>query len=216
MLFPELKNKRSAEINLDREAQKWLATQPVGATNPLLNPAVCQDFIDSLHERLGVDFSYGGWLEDRSVLWRGSYLDEDQRYIHLGVDFNVPAATAVAVDHQYNILRIDSDYPEEYGWGTRVIMQEPGTKFVVVFAHLSPHLHVRVNEQLQPGAILGSVGVPPYNGGWFPHLHVQAIEENHYTELLKNNLRDLDGYGQIQDIEFLTKILPNPLQFISL
>jgi murein DD-endopeptidase MepM/ murein hydrolase activator NlpD len=216
MLFPELQNQRSILIDLNLEAERWLATRSAPIPNPLLDPKTCQQFVDDCHRRLGVDYSYGGWMEDRSTLWRGSYLDADQRYIHLGVDFNVPAGTKIAVERSCTVVRIDSDYPDKYGWGTRVIVHEPDAKFVMLFAHLDQKLEVKIGETLQPGSILAKVGKPPYNGDWFPHLHVQIVDLDHYHELLKNDLRDLDGYGHARDLELLKRIFPNPVTFLHI
>ena len=216
MLFPELKNLYSSLINLDHEARKWLVEHPSNGTNPLLEPTICQAFIDACHRNLGVDFSYGGYLENRSTLWRGSYLDQDQRYIHLGVDFNVPAGTSVAINQPATIIRIDNDYPEEHGWGTRVVIQEPGTNVVMLYAHLDQQLNVAVGDKLETGSIIGRVGLPPYNGDWFPHLHVQVIDLNHYHALLENSLQDLDGYGRPEELDSLKKLFPDPMKFVSI
>ncbi|MCR4312177.1 MAG: peptidoglycan DD-metalloendopeptidase family protein [Candidatus Uhrbacteria bacterium] len=215
-LFPELINKQSVVINLDTEAQAWLAKQPPTKLNPLLDPVVCQTLIDECHRKYDVDFSYGGWMENRSTLWRGTYLDDDQRYIHLGVDVNVPAGTTVVADEVCTVIRIDNDYPDKHGWGTRVITKQPHEDVVRVFAHLDQRLNVRLGDELKAGAVVGTIGLPPFNGDWFPHLHIQMIDTHHYDDLLKNNLRDLDGYGRIQNIEFLRKTFPDPLHSVSL
>ena len=104
MLFPELIGKRSTLIDLNLEAKKWLASRSTESVNPLLDPTICQNFVVECHQKLGIDFSYGGWLEDRSTLWRGSYLDQKRKYIHLGVDFNVPAGTQVAIERAATVI----------------------------------------------------------------------------------------------------------------
>ena len=216
MLFPELIGKRSTLIDLNLEAKKWLASRSTESVNPLLDPTICQNFVVECHQKLGIDFSYGGWLEDRSTLWRGSYLDQKRKYIHLGVDFNVPAGTQVAIERAATVIRIDNDYPDQHGWGTRVIVQEPNSDVVLLFAHLDQELHIVVDDQLAAGSIIAKVGIPPYNGDWFPHLHVQVIDAKHYAKLLDNDLRDLDGYGRFEDIELLKQLFPDPMRYVSL
>src|SRR3989339_1541746 len=78
MLFPELKEKRFGYVNMNEAAKAWFAKypEPIVSENPLLDPATCQAMMNEVHAELGIDVSYGGWLEDRSTLWRGSYLDE--------------------------------------------------------------------------------------------------------------------------------------------
>lgn len=216
MLFPELDATRFALVNLNDEAKEWLKQRSVAEVNPLLNSTECQTMINECHWRLGVDFSYGGWLEDRGDFLWGSYLDEGRRYIHLGVDFNVPAGTRVTVDRTCTVIRIDDDYPEEHGWGMRVIVQESQSNVIIIFGHLDRQVSVRIDEILEPGTMIGSVGISPYNGGWFPHLHVQVIDANHYVELLNNDLRDLDGYGRIEDIDTLKSIFFDPMNYVSI
>ncbi len=216
MIFPELKMKRFAKINLDAEARGWLAEHTSEQKNPLLNPLVCEKFVEQCHQRLGIDFSFGGWMENRSTLWRGSYLDDDERYVHLGIDFNVPAGTAVAVSRPTIVLRIDTDHPEPHGWGNRVIVDDALTDCVLVFAHLAHPGNLRVGDTLNDGEILGRVGSSSVNGGWFPHLHVQCIKREYYQFLLENNLCDLDGYGKSDDIEFLRANFPDPILYTGI
>jgi murein DD-endopeptidase MepM/ murein hydrolase activator NlpD len=216
MLFPELYGKRSVSINLNLEAKAWMSLHSDRTSNPLLDPEACQAFVTACHRKYGVDFSYGGWLEDRSTLWQGSYLDQDQKYIHLGVDFNVPTGTRVTLDRAATVIRIDNDYPDKHGWGTRIIVQEPQADVVVLFAHLDQALNITVGDQLTAGSIIAKVGEPPFNGDWFPHLHTQIIKTFHYTELLKNDLRDLDGYGRAVDLEILKKQFSDPMRSLKL
>ncbi len=155
-------------------------------------------------------------MEDRNVLWNGSYLDLTQSYLHLGVDFNVPSGTEIALNTPATVLRIDDDYPDQHGWGTRIFVQENNSTAITLFAHLDQKLAVRVGEKIPTGGVLATVGLPPYNGNWFPHLHVQRIEVNHFKQLLRSDLRDLDGYGKKADLEQLKHLFPNPLPFITL
>lgn len=215
MIFPELQERRFTKIDLDIEAKRWLTKDHLEQKNPLLNPFVCERFVEDCHRRLGIEFSYGGWMENRSVLWRGSYLDDDKRYIHLGIDFNVPAGTAVAVTRPGTVIRIDNDYPEPYGWGNRVIIDDESTGCVLVFAHLRFPEKLHVGDSLRDGKVFAKVGNSSENGGWFPHLHVQAIKRDHFQYLLGNDLRDLDGYGKSEDIELLRENYPDPMSYVG-
>lgn len=216
MLFPKLSLASSCAINLDDEAKLWPVQQPKSKSNPLLDPVVCETFISECHKKYGVNFSFGGWLENRSTLWRGSYLDDGAKYIHLGVDFNVPAGTSVATDREYTILRIDDDYPEAHGWGKRIFLKEMDADVIAIFAHIEPESIITVGKTIQQGTIIGTVGSPPFNGNWYPHLHMQVVDETYYEELLKNDLRDLDGYGMEADLEVLIQHFHDPMRFITL
>ncbi len=215
MLFPELSQKRCAQINLDAEAQLWFAEQRSGEGNPLLDPSVCRLFIDACHRKYAIDFSFGGWMESRKSLWHGSYLDDDERYIHLGVDYNVPEGTGISIHHTSTVIRIDNDFPETHGWGNRIIVHDEQRDVMLVFAHLDVPTGVHVGDILSPGTIFAHVGTTSQNGGWFPHLHVQIICADFYRHLLRNDLRDLDGYGHEKDLETLKINFPNPLMYFA-
>lgn len=223
MLFPDLSKQRFGYLNLNEAAQRWVSQHNISANdrNPLLDPNVCQTMVDEVHRERGLDFSYGGWMEDRRDLWRGSYLDTHQTYIHLGVDFNVPAGTHVAAEYTAEVIRIDSDIPEEGGWGTRVILQpitnlKETSSDVLIYAHLDPEINCRIGDQLKRGDVFANVGQAPDNGGWFSHLHVQCVEIALFEQLLKNDLRDLDGYGAEKDIHELCRYFRDPFRWVSL
>lgn len=204
-------------INLDDVARAALARRGIGLNdpNPFLDPVACDALIQEAHEDLKAHISYGGWMEDRSTLWRGSYLDKDELYLHLGIDVNVPAYTRVEADWPCEVLRIDCDTPEEHGWGTRVIVRPFDTDVVLLYAHLAPNPEVSVGEHISL-TTLGMVGGPEDNGGWYTHVHVQAIRADYYEELLRDDLRALDGYGKVSDKDRLEKLFPDPTPWIKI
>lgn len=118
--------------------------------------------------------------------------------------------------HDCVVLRVDSDHPELHGWGTRVIVDVPGKPVVLIFAHLDPDIQIKVDDRLRAGSIFAKVGQPSHNGGWFSHLHLQASSKKHYRELLRDDLRDFDGYGHKRDLELLKQQFPNPMEYVSL
>lgn len=158
-LFPELTGKW-CEINLNEHAKHTAL--------PLEDPHVCARWINHLHSLLGVDYSYGGYLEDRSVLWKNHYMNE---YIHLGVDFNVPAKTPVHSPVTGVVREVWFDPDMHGGWGGRVIIER--NNILYIFAHLDLQ-SVWVGDIIAQGDIISVVGTPETNGGWFPHLHVQC------------------------------------------
>ena len=96
--FSRLDSTASKELNLNTEAQLYLLEHQIIDTqgnwlqkNPLINPDKCAHFIQWVHAKYQVTFSYGGYAEDRSTLWHDTYLDASKTYYHLGVDINIPA-----------------------------------------------------------------------------------------------------------------------------
>ncbi len=216
-LFPDLAGTRITRVNLDTEQGVFAKRHPEHfqdpATNPLLNPRVCQQMVNEFHQARGVDWSYGGYLEDRRHLWRASYLSSKGTYLHLGVDFNVPQGTRVAVVEDSVVMLVVDDADPDGGWGPRVFLKPTkprGSKVIQIFAHLQ---EVRVNpgERLAPGIVFAKVGGPPHNGNWFPHLHIQAIREPHFQQILLERFSELDGYGCPGERSMLRRQFPDPL-----
>lgn len=217
MIFPTLKGKVTGYVNLNEYAAGWLKRnnhKPRLKKSPLLDPEICQAMVEECHMQLGVDYSYGGWLEDRSVLWKGSYLEEGNKYIHLGLDINAPVRTAVALDMPGQIVLIDNDHPFVGGWGNRVIIKLHSVPIVLIYAHLA-NIRYNVGQFLNSGEIFAEIGPSSSNGKWYTHVHVQAMTMAAYNDFLRKPL-DLDGYGKEGDISKLARLFPDPMQFIEI
>jgi len=220
MIFPSLKGKTFGYVNLNTEAIEWCASKNFKygrENNPLLDPEISTEMVNDTHKKYALDYSYGGWMENRSTLCGGTYLEKTGGFIHLGVDINVPAGTEVATDFNASVVKIDDDYPEENGWGPRVILKHSALPIYMIYAHLDREIKCRVGDALEKGNIFARVGKAPYNGGWFPHCHVQSISYKYYDELEKNNKWDcLDGYGSSDEITLNAERFRDPMEFILL
>jgi murein DD-endopeptidase MepM/ murein hydrolase activator NlpD len=221
MIFPTLGGYTGGYINLEECAQTYLLENRVNALldeldNPLLDAGASWSMIGSFHRLLGLDHSYGGWMEFRPTLLRGSYLDKGMKYLHLGVDLTAKSNTLVALDRPGRVIRIDNDYPEKHGWGTRVFVEIKSwdRTIILIYAHITD-IRCKVGEDLSAGASLGQIALPSNNGGWWPHVHVQAMTEDAWS-YFKDNLPKLDGYGKQEDIPKLARDFPDPMQFIRI
>lgn len=216
MLFPHLQNKKFGYVNLNLLAQEWLAENKItDPQNPLLKPEICQNMVNDIHKKYGLDYSYGGWMEDRSFLWKGSYLENEGTFTHLGIDCNVPEGTEIAAVFTAKVVKIDDDYPEQGGWGPRVILQHATRPLYLIFAHLDKNISCKIGDVLKPGQIFARVGKAPYNGNWFSHLHIQNINQNYYQELeQKNSWNQLDGYGDHNEIGLNASRFPDPTEYL--
>jgi murein DD-endopeptidase MepM/ murein hydrolase activator NlpD len=177
--------------------------------------------VEDLHWDRRINWSWGGLYENRAELWRGGYMAAERKWIHLGVDLNVPAGTVVHADSPGEVVRIDHDISEG-GWGTRLMLQLLYHPIVLIYAHLSPHLEfqhqtTREGMALSQGQELGRVGNPKDNGQWFPHLHLQALSTDAVAHYLKQDrLEELDGYGRLEDIEKHQSYHPDPMPYVRL
>jgi len=217
MIFPTLKDKVFGYVNLNSEAEWWMHQHPSFSSDALVDPQISTQMVNGVNRKYHLDFSYGGWMEDRRFLWKGTYLEPLGTYIHLGVDINVPAGTEIAADFDCKVVKVDDDYPEEGGWGSRVIVKHHTEPVYMVYAHLGRDIRFKEGDALTKGAVFASVGHAPYNGNWFPHVHVQTIRSEYYDELVDKGLFDeFDGYGTIGDVSKDSYRFPDPLQFIRL
>ena len=151
-------------------------------------------------------------MEDRREMFQGTYMDRDQRYIHLGVDINVPAGTAVTFPLPCRVLRITHSPDTDVGWGTRIDLGAADFPLVFLLGHLGPGVSVGEGEILNdPQRIIGHVGTPEVNGGVDAHTHLQAVDRSLYHALVDT---DLDGYGRREEIEDLRWQYPEPLNAV--
>ena len=218
MIFPKLKNEVFGYVNLNSEAQLWMESKkPAPSKEALLDASLSSGMVDDVHKKYGLGFSYGGWMEDRSFLWKGTYLEPLNTYIHLGIDVNAPAGTDICTDFEAEVVKIDDDYPEEGGWGPRVILRHAHEPVYFIYAHLDRNITCKVGDVLAEGHIFSKVGKPPFNGNWFPHVHIQTIRKEYYDEIVAGDLWDeIDGYGAYEDLAENVHRFPDPLQYISL
>lgn len=210
-VVPQFSRENFSLVNLDAEAKRF------GEGGPFLQPSGHQRMIEAFHARLGVAWSYGGYMEDRSTLWKGSYLEQDQAFLHLGVDINVPSGTIVAASVEAEVLRIDDDRDENIGWGPRVMLRPRDRNVpVLVYAHLGRNVCCNVGDLLQPAQVFAEVGSPPTNGNVFPHVHVQAVTRAYFRKLLTEDFVGFDGYCPLQEEGVARKKFPDPVPFIGL
>lgn len=190
-IFPELLEATWADINLDALAQKDFH----GESNPLIDPQQCDDWVREIARRHGVDYTYGGYLEDRSHLWRKHYLPPG-RQAHLGVDYNVPAGTKVVVLEDAEVIYNAHDCSFG-GWGGLVVFRLAKPPYAgadyLYYGHLAWDKMAAVGQKLQAGDFVGHVGKPHENGMWFPHIHVQLVSEKQ-MKLAGGDPLKVDGY----------------------
>jgi len=200
------------KVNLNNEALRLYGDELV--PNPLLNANKCDEFVSKLALELGVDWTWGGLGEDRSWLWRESYIEHTGRSIHAGIDVNVPAGTAIVIPFAATVRLVDDDTPEIHGWGPRVaVIPDHAPKIVLLLAHLQA-VSVCNNQRLSAGMQIAEVGSAPLNGGWYSHAHLQAVLRTFYEHALKAEPDRLDGYYRPDEAGFFERIYHDPLTLL--
>ena len=202
IMFPSLKGKWGG-IDLNECSKSFHPDWGIGE-NPLLKADNQIAFVADMHNRMEVDYSYGGYLENRSAMWRDLYMMKENppKPIHLGMDFNVPAGTEVCLPFNGWVQHISKGEDQDGGWGGRMDFKCSTHSFYFIIAHLDPESIWQFHPSKQPRIwhggypqqhVIALVGDSGVNGGWFTHVHVQIVSEQEY-ESHKNPL-DIDGYG---------------------
>jgi hypothetical protein len=156
--------------------------------NPFLDPNLCERFKNIVHKIMGVEYSWGGYMEDRSKLWADSYLKPGEA-THLGIDYYVPAGTFVHLPCSGTLLYSHDDKDQNGGWGGKLIFCTKNG--YLILGHLDgQHMANEIDKIHQFGDIVGVVADADKNGGWNPHLHLQVA-------LIYNP--EVDGYAKPYD-----------------
>ncbi len=196
-------------VNLDDHAQVCFPAvmrsgkRKIPLNNPMLNPSLCAEWVSDLAREAGATYTYGGYMENRAHLWRGSYL-RPSASVHLGVDINVPAGTDVYCPVPFKVIELFADEDQNGGWGGRAIVKVAGG--YVVFAHILHATHLNAGQEYRANVSIGVVQSSDRNGGWYPHLHLQGLRDI-------SLLNGLDGYGRGGPSD--RRSFPNPLALLS-
>lgn len=205
-LFVELKPGKWLKANYNEIAKSLIGDS---GHNPFIDPHECTEMVNQLHEKFNTDYSYGGWMEDRKDIWKGK-----GHTLHVGVDYSVPAYTEVTVPCPAKLIERFWDADQKGGWGGRLLF-EAASGIYFLFAHLdwqgmvggARHYRFdmdqdrlskcKVGDIVQPGEVVGHLGTPDVNGGWFPHLHVQCMTKvnmkEHRLGIWEAYLKHYDG-----------------------
>lgn len=196
-LFPQLQMAQWGEVNINDvacDALKLIGPLLEPGQNPFLKAEICEQWKNFVHKLMKVDYSWGGYMEDRSVVWAGHY-HEPGATVHCGVDYYVPTGTKIHMPVKAKLVKSEYDLDRNGGWGGKLIFQ--WEKGYIILAHLKEI--VSDEKEYQAGEVVGIVAEPEINGGWSPHLHVQCC-----------NKTDVDGY--CRRYNEMEKDFPDPVE----
>lgn len=189
----------------------WALGKGSNERSPFLEPALMQQLVDLYHAEKGISWSHGGYLEDRTDLWRGSYLKEP--VIHGGIDISLPAGNPVRCMRDGTVVWVDDDKNPDGGWGPYVVVRtrnEAGETEYVLFGHLGRSF-VEIGNEVRKGDVVADIGAPPHNGGWWSHLHLQCISRDYYEWCCENDInKTLDGYFPASQVDIFKVRFPDP------
>ncbi len=154
----------------------------------------------------------GGYLEPRTVYTSSAYdkpgnSGTESRTIHLGIDFWVPAGTALnALFNGVVVTAVNDEGDKEYGGLVILKHQEDQFEFFTLHGHLSIKSidSLEAGQQLKKGERFGTTGNYPENGNWAPHLHFQIMLST------LGFVDDFPGVAYSRELKVWKSICPDP------
>jgi 4-aminobutyrate aminotransferase-like enzyme/Ser/Thr protein kinase RdoA (MazF antagonist) len=169
-------------------------------------------------KRAGVTLGVGRYDEARSLYTTPAFTTgedihptAEHRTIHLGMDLFVEAERPVYAPLD-GVVYCIANNEARLDYGPLLILRhqtnqtEGGQEFFTLYGHLSEeHLtRLEVGQSVKRGQRIASIGAPPGNGDWPPHLHFQII-----LDLLELD-RDFPGVAYASQREVWTSLVPDP------
>ena len=132
----------------------------------------------------GARVGAGGYAEVRAIYSGPQFATDasptgERRTVHLGVDLFVPAGTPVLAPLAGTVHAFH-DNAARHDYGPVILLRhetDAGTPFFTLYGHLSRESLVGkvAGAAVAAGERIATVGAPPENGDWPPHLHLQLI-----------------------------------------
>lgn len=186
---------------------------PAVATADIRDNAVLSSLVTQSLAQGGARYGIGGYNEKRGWYARGEQFSqgEEVRSIHLGVDIWAPAETPVF--SPYDAIVHSAKDNDLYGdYGPTVILEHDlnGVVFYTLYGHLSREsLRDKApGKHIPKGGQVGTLGAPPINGDWPPHLHFQVI-----TDML-GKVGDYPGVAAESQREYFLALCPDPNEIL--
>ncbi len=173
-------------------------------------------YIQSQLDEKKAKIAYGGYLEKRNLYKRSfvfSSENVDERDIHIGLDLwiNKQATIHAVLDgviHSFQNNIALGDY------GPTIILEHQCNdfKFYTLYGHLSEEslLDKEVGQKVVKGEQIATLGLPPINGDYAPHLHFQIIL------VMEDKTGDYPGVSSEKNIEFYKENCPNPNELLKI
>lgn len=153
---------------------------------------------------------FGGYIETRNLYKRSTVFknsDTEERNIHIGLDLwiNEQAPIHAALDGKIHSFQNNTALGD---YGPTLILEHQinNFKFHTLYGHLSEASLVgkKVGDSVQKGMQIATLGLPPINGDYAPHLHFQIIMD------MEGKFGDYPGVCSEKKLSFYKENCPNP------
>lgn len=162
----------------------------------------------------GTDFAFGRYAEPRELYGNENFASaetQESRTIHMGIDLFCVPGTPICAPLDATVQYVANN-DGDLDYGPLVILRHHGDAGHDYFS-LYGHLGIEVLDRLASGKGIAAgeqfatVGTPPTNGNWPPHLHFQLI-----TDLLNLGV-DFPGVALKSQQEYWLGLSPSPAAF---
>ncbi|TVZ52405.1 aminotransferase class III-fold pyridoxal phosphate-dependent enzyme [Dokdonia sp. Hel_I_53] len=206
-LFPTVQRKNVYPLDLS-VSSTW-----IGHEIDFNNLDWFQYNINQLQKKVPSKIIAGGYLEPRPLYTDDSFDTEadfgkQNRSVHLGVDFWLPAETPVHTIFDGEV--VTSTFQKQHkNYGGLIILKhnEDNLIFYTLYGHLSKKSSAALTkgDLLSKGDCVGYLGSPEENGSWAPHLHFQVQLS------LLNFIDDFPGVAFHHEIKSWKSLCPDPM-----
>lgn len=179
--------------------------------NHKLNTA--QDYEVFIQNQLDVNrgkIMFGGYIETRNLYKRSTVFknsDTEERNIHIGLDLwiNEQAPIHAALEGKIHSFQNNTALGD---YGPTIILEHEinDFKFHTLYGHLSEASleEKKVGDAIQKGQQIATLGLPPINGDYAPHLHFQIIMD------MEGKFGDYPGVCSEKKLSFYKENCPDP------
>ena len=169
-----------------------------------------EQYIQNYLEKSNAKIAYGGYKEQRNLYQRSPVFmsqDHDERNIHIGLDLwiNESAPVYAALEGTIHSFQ-NNDALGDYG-PTIILKHQIGHfTFHTLYGHLSLDSldGKKIGNFVKKGEQIASLGLPPINGDYAPHLHFQIIMD------MENKVGDYPGVCNQNRLAFYLENCPDP------
>lgn len=140
------------------------------------------ELIDEAMREVDTAFAFGRYAEPRELYSNADFANNEtgeSRTIHMGLDLFCTAGTPVhaPLDGTVELLKNNA---RELDYGPMIVLRhatDTGQTFYTLYGHLSLDTlgAIEQGQEVRAGEQIATVGSPPHNGNWPPHLHLQLV-----------------------------------------
>jgi murein DD-endopeptidase MepM/ murein hydrolase activator NlpD len=179
-----------------------------------LGVAEFSELIDEVMREADTAFAFGRYAEPRELYSNDDFASDEtgeSRTIHMGLDLFCVADTPVHAPLDGTVeLLVNND--RELDYGPMIVLRhatDTGQIFYTLYGHLSLNTldSIAQDQEVRAGEQIATVGVPPHNGNWPPHLHMQLVLE------LMSLDADFPGVAYASKQDYWLTLSPSPAVF---